>query len=116
MHRIKHEFLSIFFEKLQFVKSYCPTIVKQVEHYAEQLPDDYRTTMRQHNTLSTTMHEALKVEVDLAILGRVFAMIEEKRECEGSFESSRTKECHQEKKDGRLNFCMRCHSSHNWVV
>lgn len=31
---------TMFYEKLQFVKGYCPTDVKQVEHYTEGLPTE----------------------------------------------------------------------------
>lgn len=46
---------SLFSEKLEFEKNYCPTEAKQVEHYAEGLPAEYGDNVRQCNTLAVIM-------------------------------------------------------------
>lgn len=83
-----------------------------MEHYVEGLPAEYRASVRQHITLADAMDEAIHIEVDMETPGHYVAKNGEKRKCEGSSESSRTKKGHQDKKANRSSFCIRCHSSH----
>lgn len=69
----------MFSKKIKFVKSYCPTNAKKVDHYVEGLLTDYRATMRHHNTLVAAMDEGLRVEVDLATPGGTIVKSRKKR-------------------------------------
>jgi len=80
---------SIFSEKLQFARDYCPTEAKMIRRYVEGLPFEYRATVRQQSTLVAAMDEALRVEDDIASRDRTIARSGDKRKREGQFESSK---------------------------
>lgn len=68
--------------------------------------------MRQYNTLANAMDEALKVEVDLATLGRVVAKSGENRMWERQYDSTKKKKKFTRKKNDKPSYYGKCHSSY----
>ncbi|CAI9296635.1 unnamed protein product [Lactuca saligna] len=125
MRNIKWEFLSlekrtlsvakynlVYSDMLQFKENYCPTEAKQVEHYVEGLPPEYRANERQRKTLAAAMDEAIQIEVDMATPGHAFTKRREKKKCEGLSKSSQTMKGYHEKNGDMSGLYMRCPSSH----
>lgn len=72
--------------------------------------------VRSMATLIEAMDQARKIKKDIEVHDGTSSRGGDKIKWDGLSESSKNKKDHQDKKDDRSSFCMRCHSSHKGSV